>query len=93
MFKVSGFQIAGNDAYKVVMDSVANGYYSLVGTTLVDTIAANEMHLLGKLYNIEILNQTNSEFYFRIVDANGAPITNRKMTAFPSIIFNIKISE
>lgn len=92
LFKVSAFQVASNNNYKVSIQPVFLGV-DLTVMGFAQTVSAANMYNLPNIARLELINKSSGNFDFRFVDGNGNPITNNIMNIYPDIIVNIKISQ
>ena len=81
-FRVSAFQVANNNNYKVTMELV-------IVTRHGSAYTLNS----SKPFNVEIINKISGQFDFRFVDVNGATVTNTAMFVTTDLFVNIKISQ
>jgi len=91
-FKVSGFQTAPNNTYKVIGEMVQLRSNAEVGAES-DIIQPDMQYLQTKKVLMEVLNEKSGEFYFRFVDMNGNTLTNNMMTNYYNILINFAIYE
>ncbi|OHC00343.1 MAG: hypothetical protein A2Z57_04430 [Planctomycetes bacterium RIFCSPHIGHO2_12_39_6] len=90
--KVSAFQVAGNNNYKMDVQAVEMARAFTDSDSPFPVIAA-DIYLGNNILICRTLNQISGEFYFQFCSDKGIPYTNKQMTQFTSIIANIQIEE
>jgi hypothetical protein len=86
VFKVSAFQVANNNNYKVTIEPVLLVYVNAGAGDAINAVSAQPLEL-------DIISKSSGEFTFRFTNEKDLPLTNNSMTFTTDIIVNIKISE
>lgn len=92
LFKVSTFQVANTNTYKVDVRESIQAVSIVIGpVTLV--YSGTGINALGIDVDVQVINETTGEFYFQFCGKNRVPLTNKQMTFSTDIIVNISIAQ